>query len=155
MPTRQERLKDPWIDYGYGVTLFVPRTSRVRMGANPVQEMRYSAKCIYEHQGGGPRWVNLEGKLIGKDELYDLIGDDLALVRKEYFGEWMKRVVAKVRHLKRTAPGRVPFEWLAIGDRFKYCGSWGTKQGRYCAEQDDFSGLRDFELDDMVWRPEA
>ncbi len=72
MPTRQDRLKDPWIDYGYGVTLFVPQTSRVRMGANPVQETRYSAKCIYQGQGTEPRWVNLEGKLVGQDELYDL-----------------------------------------------------------------------------------
>lgn len=154
MPTRQERLKDPWIDYGYGITLFVPQTSRVRMGANPVQETRYRAKCTYECQGGNPRWVNLDGKLIGQDELYDLIGDDIAAVRKEFFGEWMKRVVAKARLLKRTAPGRVPFEWLAIGARFKYCGSWGTKRTEHEAEQHGYHGLQDFEPDDMVWRPE-
>ena len=155
MSARQDRL-NPWIDVALslsvGVTLFVPRTSRVRLAANPVQETRFSAKCIYKCQPDVDlNW--LDGHIVTREEMEEMSCVDLEMLRRENFGEWMKRVVAKVRHLKRTAPGRVPFEWLAIGDRFKYCGSWGTKKTRNCAEQDDYGVITDFEPDDMVWRP--
>jgi hypothetical protein len=148
-------LTSPWFSYyPFDDILFIPRTSRVRLAANPVQETRYSAKCIHK----GQPCVDLhwsDGHIVTDDEIDEMTCVDLEMLRRETYGEWMKRVVAKVRHLKLTASGKVPFAWIAIGERFKYCGSWGTKRTQNCAEQAHYGVMTDFEPDDMVWRPEA